>query len=54
MRAVVIGIRAPGFHDGVRLGQRCELTRVRALIPEPPVKRFNKGIFHGIASPNKI
>ena len=54
MSAAVIVIRPPCFDEGLCLGERGELVHVQALITEPPVKRFNKRAFHGLAAANEV
>lgn len=54
VRSTLIIVHAPGFDEGLRLGQRGELMHVQALITESPVKRFNEGIFHRFARSNEV
>jgi len=54
MGAPLIIVTPPGFDDSLCLGQRGELMHVQALVSEPPVKRLDKGIFHGFPRSNEV
>lgn len=54
MRAACIVVEPPGFDEDLRLGERGELMHVQALVAEPPVKRFDKRIFHGFPWSNEV
>ena len=50
----MIVIHPPRFDDRLGFGQRGELVDGQTLVAEPPVTRFNKGVFHGLAGANKV
>lgn len=54
VRSALIVIDTPGFDLCFGVLDRQELMDVQALIPQPPVKRFNERVFHGFTWANEI
>ena len=54
VRAALIIVEPPGFNDVLGLGERAELVHVQTLVSQASVKRFNEGVFHRFAGPNKV
>ena len=50
----MIIVEPPGFNDVLGLGERDELVHVHTLVSQSAVKRFNEGVFHRFAGPNKV
>ena len=54
MGAVLIIVQPPLFDEGSGFIERPELVDIQTLVSQPPVKRFNEGVFDGFTGPNEI
>lgn len=54
MGTVLIIVQAPGFDDYSSCLEGTELVDVQALVSQPPIKGFNKGVFDRFARANEV
>ena len=54
VRPTLIVVHAPGFDDGLCLGERGELVHVQTFVSQSSVKRLNKSVFHGFSRSNEV